>query len=445
MQRGGTAWARRAGSDGQVRRVPKKEFLFLQGLAGPFFSLLGEALAASGNGVHRINFNGGDKLYWKLPGAIDYRGNLDRWPRFLARVLARRRITDILLFGDCRPLHSVAIEVASRLGVKVHVFEEGYVRPDFVTLEAGGVNGHSRLSRSPEYYLEAARDLAPIPDYPPIPSSFRRRAKEDLAYNLASLALAPLFPGYRTHRPWHILTEYAGWAQRLLRRPAERRRSAATLDRLNADGRPYFVFPLQLDCDYQIRVHSHFGGMQEAIETVLGSFARNAPIDTLLVVKGHPLDNGLVNWEKRTLAVAAKLGISDRLLFLESVDIDSLVCNAAGLVTVNSTTGTLSLRCGVPTIVLGDAVYDMPRITDQKGLDAFWSAPSPPELAVFEAFRRVLVDRCLIHGGYFSDEGLSMLVTGALKRLEMSEPRTSVVRLPTPVRVPAVAPLVARG
>ena len=98
------------GSDGQVRRVPKKEFLFLQGLAGPFFSLLGEALAASGNGVHRVNFNGGDKLYWKLPGAIDYRGNLDKWPRFLARILARRRITDILLFGDCRPLHSVAGE-----------------------------------------------------------------------------------------------------------------------------------------------------------------------------------------------------------------------------------------------------------------------------------------------------------------------------------------------
>ncbi|MDB5685420.1 MAG: Capsule export protein, partial [Rhizorhabdus sp.] len=136
--------------------MAKKEFLFLQGLAGPFFSRLGEALAASGNGVHRINFNGGDKIYWQLPGAIDYRGNLDKWPRFLAKILARRSITDILLFGDCRPLHSVAIAVASRVGVKVHVFEEGYVRPDFVTLEAGGVNGHSRLSRSPEHYLEAA-------------------------------------------------------------------------------------------------------------------------------------------------------------------------------------------------------------------------------------------------------------------------------------------------
>ena len=70
---------------------------------------------------------------------------------------------------------------------------------------------------------------------------------------------------------------------------------------------------------------------------------------------------------------------------------------------------------------------------------------TPPELPVFEAFRRVLIDRCLIHGGYFSDEGLSMLVKGAMKRLEMHEAKTSVVRLPAPVRVPAVAPLVARG
>jgi capsular polysaccharide export protein len=425
--------------------VAKKEFLFLQGLAGPFFSQLGEALAAAGNGVHRVNFNGGDKLYWRAPGAIDYRGTLDKWPRFLAKILARRNITDIVLFGDCRPLHSVAIAVSSKTGVKVHVFEEGYVRPDFVTLEAGGVNGHSRLSRSPDHYVEAARALPPVPTFPPVPSSFERRAKEDLAYNIASLALAPLFPGYRTHRPWHILTEYAGWAVRLLRRGAERRRSAITLDRLHQDGRPYFVFPLQLDCDYQIRVHSNFIGVQDAIETVLASYARRAPADTLLVVKGHPLDNGLVDWEKRTLAAAAKIGIADRVLFLESVDIDSLVCGARGLVTVNSTTGTLSLRCGVPTIVLGDAVYDMPRITHQNGLDAFWTEPVAPELPVYDAFRRVLIDRCLIHGGYFSDEGLTMLVTGAMRRLEMDEPRTSVVRMPAPVRVPVAAPLVARG
>ena len=428
-----------------MRRVPQREFLFLQGLAGPFFARLGAALAHAGYGVHRVNFNGGDKVYWNLPGAVDYRGGLSGWPSFLARQLDGRAITDLVLFGDCRPLHAAAIDVASKRGVQVHVFEEGYIRPDFVTLEAGGVNGHSGLERDPDYYLDAARRLPPIPSFPNVPSSFSRRAREDLVYNLAALALTPLFPGYRTHRPWHILHEYTGWALRLLRQRAEERRSKCALAKLEASGRPYFVFPLQLDCDYQIRVHSNFAGMQPAIERVLGSFAAHAPADTLLVVKGHPLDNGLTDWGRRTIDVAAKLGIGDRVRFLEAGDVDMLVRAARGVVTVNSTTGTLSLRHGVPTIVLGDAVYDIPRITAQGGLDRFWRAPMPPEMKVFDAFRRVLIDRCLIHGGYFSDEGLGMLVDGAVARLEQADAPTSIVRLAGAGRAAAVGAFAARG
>ncbi len=362
-----------------MKRHLRREFLFLQGLAGPFFSRLGRALAGAGHGVHRVNFNGGDRAYWRMPGAVSYRGGARGWARFLSGLLERHGVTDLVLFGDCRPLHAEAITVAQGRGIQVHVFEEGYVRPDFVTLEVGGVNGHSGLSRDPDHYLQAARRLPPLPDFPAVPSSFVRRAREDLVYNLASVALTPFFPGYRTHRPWHILHEYLGWGVRLLRGPAERRRSAAVLDRLEASGRPYFVFPLQLTEDYQIRVHSRFPGMKPAIERVLASFARFAPADTLLVVKGHPLDNGLFDWERCTATLAAGLGIADRVLFLETADIDLLVRPARGLVTVNSTTGTLSLRHGVPTAVLGDAVYDIPRITHQAGLDRFWAEPAAPE------------------------------------------------------------------
>ena len=417
-----------------LRQSARREFLFLQGLAGPFFSLLGQALARAGHGVHRVNFNGGDKVYWRAGGAVDYRGGLGRWPAFLSRLLDERGVTDLVLFGDCRPLHQAAIDLAVARRIQVHVFEEGYIRPDFVTLEAGGVNGHSRLSRDPDFYLAAARTLPPMPDFPGVPSSFARRAKEDLVYNIASVALTPLFPGYRTHRPWHILHEYAGWALRLMRGRAERDRSATTLAKLEASGRPYFVFPLQLNEDYQIRVHSQFDGMQPAIEQVLGSFAAHAPAAALLVVKGHPLDNGLTDWGQRTRAVAERLGIADRVLYLEAGDIDVLVRPARGLVTVNSTSGTLSLRHGVPTMVLGDAVYDVPRITHQAGIDRFWTQPVPPDMRVFDAFRRVLVDRSLIHGGYFSDEGLAMLVDAAVARLEATEVAAPVRRLATQAR-----------
>jgi capsular polysaccharide export protein len=418
------------------RRRTRREFLFLQGLAGPFFALLGQRLANAGHGVHRINFNGGDKLFWRTPGATDYRRGLSRWPAFLESYLDRVPATDLVLFGDCRPLHAAAIRVARARGIQVHVFEEGYIRPDYVTVEAEGVNGHSMLPRNPEDYIRAARALPPLPEHPPIASYFGRRAREDLIYNLGSFLLTPLFPGYRTHRPWHILVEYAGWAARLLRKRHGMRRSSATIDLLNAGGKPFFVFPLQLDCDYQIRVHSNFGGMQPAIQQVLASFAAHGPADTLLVVKGHPLDNGLVNWEKRTRAISETLGIADRVVFIAWADIDPLVRAARGVVTVNSTTGTLALRYGVPTIVLGEAVYDIPRITHQAGIDAFWTKPEVPQAEVFDAFRRVLVDRCLIHGGYFSDEGLDMLIEGAAGRIEASMPGMPAVRKTAPVAVP---------
>ena len=43
--------------------------------------------------------------------------------------------------------------------------EEGYVRPDWVTFEAGGVNGHSTLPRDPQWYLETAASLPPVPTH----------------------------------------------------------------------------------------------------------------------------------------------------------------------------------------------------------------------------------------------------------------------------------------
>ena len=394
-----------------------RDFLFLQGLAGPFFNQLGDALAAGGHGVHRVNFHGGDRLCWWRPGALDYRGDLSGWPSFLEQLVLERGVTDIVLFGDCRPLHRAAIAVARQLQVPVHVFEEGYIRPDWVTLELGGVNGHSTLPRDPTYYLEAARHLPAIPPMMPVASSFARRAREDLVYNFGAMLLAPLYSGYRTHRPWSALREYAGWAKRLALKRRALARSALALEKLRADGRPYFVFPLQLDCDYQIRAHSSFSGMRAAIDQIAGSFAAHAPAETVLVIKAHPLENGLHDWRSVAGATADRLGLGERMVFVEEADIALLVRDAIGLVTVNSTTGTLALAHGVPVITLGQAVYDIARVTYQDSLDTFWTERTPPQGEVWEAFRRVLVHRCLVHGGFFSVHGRAMLVEAAVARL----------------------------
>ncbi|MEH3106017.1 MAG: capsular biosynthesis protein [Sphingomonas fennica] len=396
----------------------RRNFLFLQGPHGPFFHRLGAALAEIGHGVHRINLNGGDRRDWPSD-AVNFTGRPAAWPIFFDRFITRHEITDLVLFGDCRPMHRAAHGMAHLRQIRIHVFEEGYIRPDYVTLELDGVNGNSSLSRDPDHYLRAAATLPPIVEHPPVASSFARRAREAVSYYLATAAGRTSFPHYRSHRPISAGMEMLGWARRFASRTQERARSAAALKRI--EGAEFFCFPLQLDSDHQIRVHSPFGNMKVAIRYVMESFARAAPPEALLLLKQHPLDPGLIGWRRFIQEEAVKHGLADRAIYLEDADVAPIIEAARGVVTVNSTTGTLALRKGVPTAVLGHAVYHMPRITHQGTLDEFWRRPVPPEADVYDAFCRVLVDRCLIHGGFLSEAGLDHLVRGAVERLTSDE------------------------
>ncbi len=362
----------------------------------------------------RINFNGGDQLDWR-ESSINFRGPAKDWPAFLAGVIQDQNITDIILFGDCRPLHRVASAIATGLGVTVHVLEEGYVRPDWVTLELDGVNGHSPLPRDPEWYRAQAVNLPEVTPAPALGQTFGRRARETFRYHAAAIILRWRFPHYQTHRPWGALTEGFGWLRRLSRRGESHRRSREALQRI--EGRPYFLFALQLDSDYQIRVHSPFAGMGPALDLVIRSFAQNAPKNVRLVIKEHPLDNGLKDWRTAVLRSAAEHGVADRIAYCDVGDIDAMVRGAEGLITVNSTTGTLGLAAGVPVAALGRAVYEMPGLTHQDGLDRFWAQPQSPDADLYEAFRRVLAARCLVRGGFYSEEGLSLLIEGAVPRI----------------------------
>ena len=46
-----------------VLGTPRRNYLFLQGPIGSFFSRLAARLKDQGHGVHRINFNGGDRVF----------------------------------------------------------------------------------------------------------------------------------------------------------------------------------------------------------------------------------------------------------------------------------------------------------------------------------------------------------------------------------------------
>lgn len=394
---------------------PSKTFLFLQGPHGPYFAMLADALRARGHAALRININGGDKVDWP-DDATDYRGTFRNWPLFFDDFVVTHGVTDLILYGDCRPYHASAHGMARLRDLRVHVVEEGYIRPDFLTLQADGVNGNSTLPLDPQWYRDQARGLPPLDEnQPTIPSNFSTRARNTMRTGLAAAVLRPLFPFYRTHRPHSFLMESLSWGRKLMMRRRDMQQSAKAWAKV--EGKRYFTLPLQLNSDYQLRIHSPFGDMRAALRFVIKSFAHHAPADVLLVIKQHPLDSGLVAWDRLIRRLATDYGVADRIHYLSDWDIAEVVEKAIGVVTVNSTVGTLALNSGKPVVVLGHAVYKVPGMVSVKGLDAFWTDPSPPDMALYSAFRQVLADRCLIRGGLLSDEGLQMLVDNAADRL----------------------------
>ncbi|MBS0474770.1 MAG: capsular biosynthesis protein [Proteobacteria bacterium] len=397
-----------------VRRLPVREFLFLQGPPGPFFFQLAAALRERGHTVRRISLCGGDSHDWPGEG-MDYRGTMGQWPMFFDRFVRRHAITDLVLYGDCRPMHQVALRMAQLRGIHIHVFEEGYIRPHWMTLERDGVNGHSPLERDPAAIMALAQRLPPVPQQDPVPADQGRRARESYWHYHHVVTGILRFPFYRTHRQSRIVVEGVGWLLKLARARRREREADATLRRIAR--RPYFLFPLQLTGDYQIRAHSPFGAMDVAVEYVLESFAQASDPDALLLIKEHPLDSGLRNWKRTIDRATRRLGIADRVFHIDGGDIGLLAESALGMVCVNSTSGTLALEAGLPVVVLGDAVYDVPGVTHQGGLDAFWTAPEMPDRALYSAFKQILHAKCLVHGGVASEAGLETLVRNSVERL----------------------------
>src|SRR4029077_10326297 len=150
-----------------------------------FFDRLGGALIARGHRVHRIKLHFGDQLFWHLP-ATHYRGRFEDWRGFVADMLERHQVTDLVLHGDRRPYHIVAAEEARARGIAVIATDLGYVRPDWLTVEYDGLTTYSRFPRDPEEIRRLAEQFPP-PDVLPRfrGPSFTYIAALDVIYNFA--------------------------------------------------------------------------------------------------------------------------------------------------------------------------------------------------------------------------------------------------------------------
>jgi capsular polysaccharide export protein len=374
--------------------------LFLQGPPSGFWRQLADAFEVQGIGTKRVNFSFGDLLYWRKDGAINYRGTLRAWPRYLTELIRREGITDILYYADRLPYHRLAARVGRKLGVRCYAVEFGYLRPDWITLERDGMGRFSHFPNDPEHIRRIAAKVEAPDMVPHYAHTFNQEATNEVVYNLASYFGRPLFPFYKSDKYYDPLMDYLSWLPRMTRR-----RHRLPENFFSDDSASTYLLALQLQSDYQIRGNSPYRHLSQMLDQVIQSFARYAPDRSRLLVKQHPLDNDLEAWSKVVMETAARYRVKDRVFFIEEGELGGILKRSAGVVVVNSTTGIQSLRANVPTITLGAAVYDIAGLTHQGGIDSFWRHPEPIDKDLLADFISALAGAIQVKGNFYHPEG----------------------------------------
>lgn len=392
-------------------------FLFLQGPISPFFTNIGNGLALSGHQVHCINLSFGDQLFWRRPGATNYRGSLQNWPSFIERFLDQHHITDLVLLGEQRDYHKQAIAAAKTRGIHVTVTDFGYLRPDWITLERDGMSGSSCFPRNPAVIQSLADRLPEVDLSKKFFDSFLRMATWDVFYHMANVFFQWLYPGYRTHKMQPLPLIYLGTGWRMLKEKLLRKRTQREIAALTQKYPRFYVHPLQLAYDFQLRAYSNYPDQGDSIREVVTSFSLNAPQDTHLIIKVHPMDTGLRDWNKLIRKIASAQGVTDRVHYLDGGNLDLLCETALGMVTINSTSGLRALQLDCPVKTLGQAVFDVPGLTFQGSLDTFWSERTVPDKPLRDAFVKLMASSIQIRGVFYNQPGLDAGVSAAINRL----------------------------
>ncbi len=411
-----------------------RSFLFLQGPHGPFFSQLGNRLGASGASVTRVGFNAGDQAFWPdRDSYVAFRAPLSEWPSLLAEVISNNRITDIVLYGDTRPVHAKAISLARDIGLSVHVFEEGYLRPFWVTYERGGSNGNSRLmeisvEKMRRHLSEASTVAIQAPDHW---GDMREHVFYGALYHWFLLFRNRKYRNFKSHRSITVGQEFTLYLKRLLLMPAHWVGRITATRRIKRGGFPYHLALLQLEHDASFQAHSSFATMTEFLQLVIVSFAKGAPTHHHLVFKAHPLEDGRVPIEDEIRGLALENGISDRVHFLRGGKLARLLDAAQTAVSVNSTAIQQALWRGLPVKTFGDAVYNKPEFVSEQGLTGFFRAPTRPDTAAYRDYRQYLLETSQVTGGFYAARSRRQLLRNVVDMMLYHKDPYDALKVPT--------------
>jgi capsular polysaccharide export protein len=303
-------------------------------------------------------------------------------------------VTDLVVYGDTRPIHAQAIEIAKQRGITVHVFEEGYLRPYWVTYERNGSNGHSRLMEMTLADMQEALKHSDL-EMPMPPSHWgdtRHHVFYGALYHWFVMFANRRYPNFRPHRSITVTQEFQLYLKRLVMMPIHRWQRLITTARITQGGFPYHLVLLQLEHDASFQQHSPFSSMAEFLDLTVANFAKHAPRHHHLVFKAHPLEDGRAAIKSTLARLAKTYDIENRIHFVRGGKLARLLDEARSAITVNSTAGQQVLWRGIPLKAFGTAVYGKPEFVSDLSLAEFFKSPNRPDGRAYRDYRRYLLE-----------------------------------------------------
>ena len=372
--------------------------LLLMGPIGLFFARFCRYLRGCGIPVTKVAFplhEFGFPREVKVP----FSGDMEAWRPFLRQLLLDRGIRHIFMYGDFIIPHRIAIEEAQGLGIEAWVFELGYIRPNYVSLERDRVNARSNLNKPVEFY-QALPAVNRLPGGCLDPGWRWRKIWKAPTFIQHAFTDYPIIEGEHKLQPsprflWcQLRGSWRFWLYRWQERNLKRR----LLEHLS-----FFLVVLQVSSDSQIQLGSPYRGMHEFIEDVIRSFAIHAHASDHLAFKHHPRDRGYNHYGRLIQLLALRYGVADRIHYFHDGALSRFLRTCRGVVTVNSTVGLQALYHAVPTKVMGNTFYNLPGLTDQKPLDQFWQEPTTSDRPLFYRFYAHLVTTTQVNGNFDGD------------------------------------------
>ncbi len=375
--------------------------LFLVGPIGTFFARLLKYLDNKNVKTYKVLFPL-HEFGFNESKLIRFSGEIKDFKEFLRKIIIEKKIKHIFMYGNVLIPHRQAIELVETFrsaGTEIHshIFELGYFRPNFVTIEGKGVNYKSDFILGKEFF-DKQIPYEILPEASSKGMRFRKIWKGITFVNHSFRKYKIVdFDHKLQPKPIYLWFQIKGFLLNHLFRITEYKLKKKLMSSI-----PFFIVILQVSSDSQLTQGSNFEDNSGFIYKVIKDFAAAKLENINLIFKHHPRDRGYENYSRDIKSFAKEFNLTDKVFYIHDYFLSKLFQNSKckGTILINSTVGYQSLFHSIPVKALGIAPYNIEGLTYQNDLISFFRNPHVVDNLLFRKFYKYILENSQINGNF---------------------------------------------